>query len=84
MKLNPTTMVLFVILAVGLLFTGVCGLRTYNLGAELRSMNAEIVGINNWRQLIQQLAIDCNEYSKKNPDIIPVIEPYFGKPPGAK
>ena len=77
---NGTTTILNVVLGLFLALAVIFCLQTYFLSAEFRSLNGQINGVNTWRQAVQQLLNDCNEYSKKNPAMTPILES-LGKAP---
>ncbi|MSU57526.1 MAG: hypothetical protein EXS35_05000 [Pedosphaera sp.] len=82
--MNSKTLMLFAVLAVCLLLAGMFCVQTYFLSGEARSLNGQVSAINGWRGLVQQLVVDCAEYSKQHPAIDPILEPITGKRPAAK
>jgi hypothetical protein len=80
MKNNPMTTVLLGVLTVSaLLSVGLCW-RYISNTRELRALQAQATMINNNRTLINALANDVAEYSKKNPAIDPILESVGLKP----
>lgn len=80
MKNNPMTTVLLGVLTVSaLLSVGLCW-RYISNTRELRALQVQATMINNNRTLINALAIDVTEYSKKNPAIDPILESVGLKP----
>jgi hypothetical protein len=78
---NGTTTILNVVLGLFLALAVIFCLQTYFLSAEFRNLNGQISGVNTWRQAVQQLVVDCSEYSKKNPAIVPILETIGYKQP---
>ena len=74
-----TTVLLGVLTVSALLSVGVCWLYISNT-RELRSLQGQANLINNNRTVINALATDTVEYSKKNPAIDPVLESAGLKP----
>ena len=80
MKNNPLTTVLLGVLTVSaLLSVGFCW-RYVSNARELRSLQTQANLINNNRTMINSLANDTVEYSKKNPAIDPILESVNLKP----
>jgi hypothetical protein len=80
MKNNPMTTVLLGVLTVSaLLSVGFCW-RYVSTTRELRSLQTQANLINNNRTMINALANDAVEYSKKNPAIEPILESVGLKP----
>ena len=80
MKNNPLTTVLLGALTISaLLSVGLCW-RYISNTRELRSLQAQATIINNNRTVINALANDTVEYSKKNPAIDPILESAGLKP----
>ncbi len=80
MKNNPLTTVLLVMLTISaLLSLGLCWLYISNT-RELRSIQMQATIINNNRAVINALANDTVEYSKKHPAIDPILESVNLKP----
>lgn len=74
MKLNLTNTILYVALGICLLLAMVFCLQAHNKTGELRTYNSRVSQINAWKANVQSLALDCVEYSKKNGDIVPILE----------
>jgi hypothetical protein len=80
MKNNPLTTVLLGVLTVSaLLSVGFCW-RYVSTTRELRALQTQASLINNNRTMINALAADAVEYSKKNPAIDPILESVGLKP----
>ena len=80
MKNNPLTTVLLGALTVSaLLSVGFCWRYVSNT-RELRGLQTQANMINNNRTMINALATDVAEYSKKNPAIDPILESVGLKP----
>ena len=80
MKNNPLTTVLLGVLTVSaLLSVGFCWRYVSNT-RELRTLQTQASLINNNRTMINSLANDAVEYSKKNPAIDPILESVGLKP----
>jgi hypothetical protein len=80
MKNNPLTTVLLGVLTVSaLLSVGFCWRYVSNT-RELRALQTQASVINNNRTMINSLANDTVEYSKKNPAIDPILESVGLKP----
>src|ERR1035437_1643832 len=80
MKNNPLTTVLLGVLTVSaLLSVGFCWRYVSNT-RELRALQTQANMINNNRTMINSLANDTVEYSKKNPAIDPILESVRLKP----
>jgi hypothetical protein len=80
MKQSPFTTILLVVLAISTLASvGLCW--TYITYAhQLRRLQTDAALVNNNRALINALANDAVEYSKKNPAIDPILEGAGVKP----
>lgn len=80
MKNNPLTTVLLGVLTLSaLLSVGLCW-RYISNTRELHSLQTQATIINNNRAVINALANDTVEYSKKNPAIEPILESVGLKP----
>jgi hypothetical protein len=80
MKNNPMTTVLLGVLTVSALLSVLfCWLYISNT-RELRGLQVQAAMINNKRAVINALANDVAEYSKKNPAIDPILESVGLKP----
>ena len=80
MKNNPLTTVLLGVLTVSaLLSVGFCW-RYVSTTREMRALQTQASLINNNRTMINALAADAVEYSKKNPAIDPILESVGLKP----
>lgn len=74
MRSNGLTTILNGALGVCLAAAVILCLQYIFLSRDLRQLNAQIAGINAWRNSLQAFAAECVEYSKKNPAILPVLE----------
>jgi hypothetical protein len=73
MKNNQLTTILLGLLTISALASVVlCWLYISNT-RELRGLQAQLGFVNNNRAIINSLASDAVEYSKKNPDIDPIL-----------
>ena len=80
MKNNPLTTFLLAVLTISaLLSVGLCW-RYISNTRELHALQAQAAMINNNRAVINALANDTVEYSKKNPAIDPILESVGLKP----
>jgi len=80
MKNSPLSSILLVVLAIFALGSVVlCGFYIHHT-RELRSLQGTAESINYRQALIQALANDVVEYSKKNPAIDPILESVNLKP----
>ncbi len=80
MKNNPLITILLGVLTVSaLLSVGLCW-RYISNARELRMLQGQATLINNNRALINALAADVLEYSKKNTAINPILESVHLKP----
>ena len=74
MKNSPSTTILIGVLALSVLASvALCWFYIHNAG-ELRSLQSNVVGINNRRAAITALANDALEYGQKHPDIYPMLQ----------
>jgi hypothetical protein len=81
MKRSPLTTVLLVLVTISALASLVLCWMYISNTRELRNLQTQATGVNNNRSIIQALANDCVEYSKKNPAINPILEQAGVKPP---
>jgi hypothetical protein len=80
MKNNPLTTILLGVLTVSaLLSVGFCWRYVSNT-RELRALQTQASMINNNRTMINSLANETVEYSKKNPAVDPILESVGLKP----
>jgi hypothetical protein len=80
MKNNPLTTILLGVLTISaLLSVGLCW-RYISNTRELHALQTQATIINNNRAVINALANDTVEYSKKNPAIEPILESVGLKP----
>lgn len=82
MKSNGFTTILNIVLGVCLVACVFLCIQSVFLSRDARVMNAQLNGGNAWRNAVNQLAVDCAEYSKKNPEILPILQSigYNAKP----
>jgi hypothetical protein len=81
MKNSPSTAILTGVLALCVLASVVlCWFYIHNAG-ELRSLQGNVVGINNRRAAITALVNDALEFGQKHPDIYPVLQAAGVNPP---
>lgn len=87
MKSNVFTTLLQGALVFSILFSMMLCVRVVNKTRTVRALNNQMQRINATRSLVQMLATDCLEYSKKNPAINPMLisvglmpTPNAGKP----
>ncbi len=53
----------------------------YNMSfREVRQLQQKVLAFNNNRLIIQAIAVDLNEYSKRNPAIDPLLQSFSIKP----
>jgi hypothetical protein len=74
MKSNTLTTALNIVLALSLLLSVIFCLQFIFLSREFRSISGQVANINAYRNNLQMLARDCQEYSRKNRAILPVLE----------
>jgi hypothetical protein len=80
MRPSPLTTVLLVVLVASALASVVlCGMYVDD-ARRLRVLQVQWQAINNNQQVLNALAVDCLEYSKKNPAIDPILETAGIKP----
>ena len=80
MKNNPLAATLLGLLLVSTIFTTVLTYRYIASLRKLRGLQPAIVQINNNRNIMQALANDTVEYSKRNPSIDPLLQSVGLKP----
>jgi hypothetical protein len=74
MKSNGITTILNVILAFCLLTAMILCFQFVVLARDVRANSIKVPAINGWRSSVQAFAADCVEYSRKNPELIPILE----------
>jgi hypothetical protein len=80
MKKSPLATVLLVILTVSALLSVVQCWMYISAARELRMLQTQAAMVNNNQALINALAAETFEYSKKNPAIDPILEAAGIKP----
>jgi hypothetical protein len=80
MRNNSTVAALIGVLFVCGLVTVWISLRFVFSALELQKIEAHALAINKVRNATQGLANDCLEYSKRNPAILPVLQPFLTMP----
>lgn len=82
MKTSPLTTVLLVLVAMGAFASlGLCWACVKNIG-ELNRLQTQEALVINARAMVNALANDALEYSKRNRDIDPILEAAKVKAPG--
>jgi hypothetical protein len=85
MKSNGLTTILIGALAVCLLASAFLSLQFFFLSREARQLNGQLAHINTWNSGVQAFVMECAEYSKKNPAILPILKTIGVEPnPAAK
>lgn len=85
MKSNGLTTILNGALAVCLLASVILCVQFVFLSRDVRQLNAQLAGINAWNNGVQTFVMECAEYSKKNPAILPILKTIGVEPnPAAK
>ena len=74
MKSNALTTILTGVLAFSVLLSVIFCLQFIFLTRDIRSINAQVNGINTYRASLGALYDDCVAYSERNQAIIPVLE----------
>ena len=74
MKSGTFTMLVQGALVLSLVLSAVFTLQYIFATREMRALNAQLTIANAYRNTIQAMAVDCLEYSKKNPAIEPVLK----------
>ncbi len=83
MKRSPlTTILLAATTAMALLSLFLCW-SLISSSRQLRNLQTQVAVMNNNRQMIQVLAAEAMDYSKRNPAIDPILEWIGAKPPRA-
>jgi hypothetical protein len=80
MKQSPLPKILLGVLAVIAAFTAYFTYLALRNGTELREFQTKLTLINQRLPVINALAMDLIEYSKKNPGLDPLLESYGFKP----
>ena len=82
MKTSPLTTILLVLVALGAFASlGLCWACIKNI-SELNRLQTQEALVLNARSMVNSLANDALEYSKKNKDIDPILEAARVKAPG--
>jgi hypothetical protein len=74
MKSNGLTPILNGALAVCLVACVFLSLQFFFLSREARQLNTQLAAINVWNNGVQTFVMECAEYSKKNPAILPILK----------
>lgn len=74
MKSNGTTTILNWALAVAVAATAIFGMQYFFKTREVRTLQTQIVNYQNTQVILNNLIAECNEYSKRNPAIDPILE----------
>ena len=74
MKITLTNQILYAVLALCVVLAMVFSLQAVSLNGDLRNYNGRAQAINNCRNTVQALTVDCVEYSKMNQDIVPLLQ----------
>jgi hypothetical protein len=80
MNKSPLPTILLAVLAVSALASVVLCWQYISNTRQLRQLNTSAAQINNNRAIINALATDAMEYSKRNPSIDPLLESIGAKP----
>ena len=80
MNKSPLPTILLAVLAVSALASVVLCWQYITNTRQLRQLNTSAAQINNNRAIINALATDAMEYSKRNPSIDPLLESIGAKP----
>jgi hypothetical protein len=80
MNKSPLPTILLAVLAVSALASVVLCWQYISNTRQLRQLNTSAAQINNNRAIINALATDALEYSKRNPSIDPLLESIGAKP----
>jgi hypothetical protein len=83
MKNNPLTAVLLGVLAISAVFSVVVCALYIREARQVRQLEGIAMSIDQNRALVQSLAADAMEYSKRNPAIDPILESVGLNPRGA-
>lgn len=83
MKSNGLTTILNGALAVCLVASVILCVQFVFLSRDVRQLNTQLAGINAWNNGVQTFVMECAEYSKKNPAILPILETIGVKPNAA-
>ena len=74
MKRNGLTSILNGALVVCLIASVILCVQFVFLSRDVRQLNAQLAGINAWKNGVQAFVVECAEYSKKNPAILPILK----------
>jgi hypothetical protein len=83
MKSNGTTTILNWALAVVVAATAIFGVQYFFKTREVRNLQAQMLAYQNKQVILNNLAAECLEYSKRNPAIDPILEAHNLKPKAA-
>ena len=73
MKKTPLNSILLTVTAVSAILSFILVGWTFYYARQAGGLRNQVVFINNTRPMINNLAIELNEYSKKNPSIDPIL-----------
>jgi len=74
MKRDFTTTILQLALAVSLIASVIFCIQYINRSRTARSLNGQVMAINQYRTTVQAFVNECVAYSEKNPAILPILE----------
>ena len=74
MKINLTNQILYVVLGICLLAAMFFCVQSINANGDYRNYSGRATAINNWQNTVKALALDCIEYSKRNPAMEPLLQ----------
>lgn len=83
MKSNGLTTILNGALAVCLVACVILCVQFVFLSRDVRQLNSQLAGINAWNNGVQAFVMECAEYSKKNPAILPILKTIGVEPTAA-
>lgn len=83
MKSKGLTTILNGALAVCLVASVILCVQFVFLSRDARQLNTQLAGINAWNNGVQAFVMECAEYSKKNPAMLPILETIGVKPNAA-
>lgn len=74
MKSNGLTTILNGALAVCLAASVILCVQFVFLSRDVRQLNIQLTGINAWNNGVQAFVMECAEYSRKNPAMLPLLK----------
>jgi hypothetical protein len=81
MKHTVLATILVFLLVVSALFTVISATNYYFSVKSLEQVRFQLLQINNIRGAMQSLANDAVEYSKRHPDLTPILKEFEARPP---